>query len=124
MSEELSTTVNRLVELSKQISAAKEDIKVLVAAEKALKEQVKLSMIEKKIDVVNLRKGKISVRKTVRKQSMNKKSVTEGLRTYFNNDEERLEAALAAILECCETKESTSLSMTGLKESSEKESAE
>ena len=120
MSEDLSNTVNRLVDLSKQISAAKEDIKVLVAAERALKEQVKLSMLEKKIDVVNLRKGKISIKKSVRKQGMNKKTVTEGLSNFFQNNEQ-LEAALNAILDCCETRENTTLSMTGLKEKKETE---
>jgi len=121
MSEDLSNTVNRLVDLSKQISAAKEDIKVLVAAERALKEQVKLSMLEKKIDVVNLRKGKISIKKSVRKQGMNKKTVTEGLSNFFQNNEQQLEAALNAIVDCCETRENTTLSMTGLKEKKETE---
>jgi len=116
MSEELSHNVQKLVELSKQIADAKADIKVLVAAEKSLKELVKANMQQEKIDTINLKKGKIALKKSVRKQGMNKKTVTEGLRTYFKNDEEQLNGAIECILECCETKESTSLSMTGLKE--------
>jgi hypothetical protein len=116
MSEELSHNVQKLVELSKQIADAKQDIKVLVAAEKSLKELVKVNMQQEKIDTINLKKGKIALKKSVRKQGMNKKTVTEGLRAYFKDDEAQLKDAIECILECCETKESTSLSMTGLKE--------
>ena len=42
MSEELSVTVNRLVELTKQIAEAKKDIKILTQAEKALRAQVQI----------------------------------------------------------------------------------
>ena len=38
--EELSNSVSKLVELNKQITEAREDIKILVQAEKSLKLQV------------------------------------------------------------------------------------
>lgn len=117
MSEELTTTVNKLVELTKQIGDARRDIKVLTDAEKALKTQVKRLMEQTKIDVINLRdKGKISLKKTSRKATMSKKSVTEGLTNFFHQDAEKVEACLKAIGDCCATKESTSLSLTGIKD--------
>ena len=115
-SEELSNNVSQLVELSKQITDAREDIKVLVQAEKSLKLQVKKLIPDNGLDVINLKKGKISVKKSSRKQGLNKTSVKEGLTTFFNGNEEQAENCLNVILENLPTKESTSLSLTGLKE--------
>ena len=115
-SEELSNSVSKLVELSKQITEAKEDIKILVQAEKSLKLQVKKLITDNGLDVINLKKGKISVRKSSRKTGLNKTSVKEGLTTYFNGNEQQAESCLKVILENLPTKESTSLSLTGLKE--------
>jgi hypothetical protein len=58
------------VELSKQLSEAKSDIKILNQEEKRLKESVKKHMIDQGIDTINLRKGKISLRKSVRKSGV------------------------------------------------------
>ena len=115
-SEELSNNVSKLVELNKQITDAREDIKVLVQAEKSLKLQVKKLMMDNGLDVVNLKKGKISVKKSSRKQGLNKTSVREGLTTFFNGNEEQAENCLKVILDNLPTKESTSLSLTGLKD--------
>ena len=115
-SEELSNNVSKLVELSKQITDAREDIKVLVQAEKSLKLQVKKLMTDNGLDVINLKKGKISVKKSSRKQGLNKTSVKDGLTTFFNGNEQQAENCLNVILENLPTKESTSLSLTGLKE--------
>ena len=114
--EELSNSVSKLVELNKQITEAREDIKILVQAEKSLKLQVKKTMTENGLDVINLKKGKISVKKSSRKQGLNKTSVMEGLTTYFNGNEEQAESCLKVILENLPTKESTSLSLTGIKD--------
>ena len=67
---ELSESVSKLVELSKQLSEAKSDIKILNQEEKRLKESVKKHMIDQGIDTINLRKGKISLRKSVRKSGL------------------------------------------------------
>ncbi len=115
-SDELSNSVSKLVELNKQITEANEDIKVLRQAEKALKLQVKKLMMDNGLDVVNLKKGKISVRRSSRKQCLNKASVKEGLTTYFNGNESQAESCLKVILENLPTKESTSLSLTGIKD--------
>jgi cell division protein FtsB len=115
-SDELSNSVSKLVELNKQITEAREDIKVLVQAEKSLKLQVKKLMVDHGLDAINLKKGKISVRKSSRKTGLNKTTVKEGLVTYFNGNEQQAESVLKAIIDSLPVKESTSLSLTGIKD--------
>ena len=121
VSNELSESVSKLVELTKQLSEAKADIKVLNQEEKRLKETVKKHMVGQGIDTINLRKGKISIRKSVRKGSMNRDAIREGLMTFFGGDETKVEGALNAIKDGLKTTESTSISLTGIKEKPEKE---
>ena len=116
VTNELSESVSKLVDLTKQLSEAKSDIKVLNQEEKRLKENVKKHMMEQGIDTINLRKGKISIRKSVRKAGMNKDAIKEGLMTFFGGDETKVEGALNAIKDGLKTKESTSLSLTGIKD--------
>ena len=118
---ELSVSVAKLVELSKQLSEAKSDIKILNQEEKRLKESVKKHMIDQGIDTINLRKGKISIRKSVRKGSMNKDAIREGLLKFFGGDEAKVEGALNAIQDNLKVKESTSISLTGIKEKVQEE---
>jgi hypothetical protein len=73
-------------------------------------------MTDNGLDVINLKKGKISVRKSARKMGLNKTSVKEGLTTFFDGNEQQAESALKVILDNLPTKESTSLSLTGLKD--------
>jgi hypothetical protein len=118
---ELSESVAKLVELSKQLSEAKSDIKILNQEEKRLKEAVKKHMIGQGIDTINLRKGKISLRTSVRKGTMNKDAIREGLLKFFGGDEAKLEGALNAIQDTIKVKESTSISLTGIKEKPDNE---
>lgn len=118
---ELSENVSKLVELTKQLSDAKSDIKILNQEEKRLKETVKKHMIAQGIDTINLRKGKISIRKTVRKSGINKDAIKDGLLKFFSGDEAKVEGALNAIQDGLKTKESTSLSLTGIKDKPPKE---
>jgi hypothetical protein len=121
VSPDLSGSVSKLVELTKQLAEAKSDIKILNQEEKRLKENVKKHMMDQGIDTINLRKGKISIRKSVRKAGMNKDAIKEGLMTFFGGDETKVEGALNAIKDGLKTKESTSLSLTGIKDKPEKE---
>ena len=57
---DLSESVSKLVELTKQLSEAKSDIKVLNQEEKRLKESVKKHMVDQGIDTINLRKDQYS----------------------------------------------------------------
>jgi hypothetical protein len=118
---DLSENVSKLVELTKQLAEAKSDIKIIVQEEKRLKDIVKRHMIEQGIDTINLRKGKISIRKTARKAGMNKDAIKEGLMTFFGGDESKVEGALNAIKDGLKIKESTSISLTGIKDKPEKE---
>ena len=118
---ELSESVSKLVELTKQLSEAKSDIKVLNQEEKRLKESVKKHMVDQGIDTINLRKGKISIRKSVRKAGINKDAVKEGLSKFFSGDEAKVEGALNAIQDNLKVKESTPLSLTGIKDKPVKE---
>jgi len=118
---DLSENVSKLVELTKQLTEARSDIKVLTQEEKRLKEDVKKHMVSQGIDTINLRKGKISIRKSVRKSSMNKNAIKEGLMTFFGGDETKVEGALNAIKDGLKTKESTSLSLSGIKEKPDQE---
>ena len=118
---ELSESVSKLVDLTKQLSEAKSDIKILNQEEKRLKESVKKHMISQGIDTINLRKGKISLRKSVRKSGINKEAVKDGLLKFFAGDEAKVEGALNAIQDGLKVKESTSLSLTGIKEKPEQE---
>ena len=118
---DLSENVSKLVELTKQLAEAKSDIKVLNQEEKRLKEVVKKHMVSQGIDTINLRKGKISIRKSVRKGSMNRDAIREGLMTFFGGDETKVEGALNAIKDGLKTTESTSISLTGIKDKTEKE---
>ena len=121
VSNELSESVSKLVELTKQLSEAKSDIKVLNQEEKRLKENVKKHMVSQGIDTINLRKGKISLRKSVRKSCMNKDAIRDGLLKFFGGDEVKVEGALNAIQDNLKLKESTSISLTGIKDKPEKE---
>ena len=105
VSNELSETVSKLVELTKQLSDAKSDIKILNQEEKRLKENVNKHMIDQGIDTINLRKGKISIRKSVRKGTMNKEAISAGLMSFFSGDEAKVEGALNAIKDNLKTKE-------------------
>jgi len=116
MAEELSVHVNRLVELTKQIAEAKKDIKILTQAEKALRAQVQGSMEKSGIDQINLKKGKINLKKSKRKAGFTKVTVREGLSKHFHNDEATVEAVFATIVENLPTKEVASLSLSGIKE--------
>ena len=118
---ELSESVAKLVELSKQLTEAKSDIKILNQEEKRLKEAVKKHMLDQGIDTINLRKGKISLRTSVRKGTMNKDAIRKGLLKFFGGDEAKLEGALNAIQDTIKVKESTSISLTGIKEKAQEE---
>jgi hypothetical protein len=114
--DELSQSVSKLVELNRQIKEARSDIKILADAEKALKSQIKKLMIDNGLDVINLKKGKITVKKSVRKGGLNKNSVKEGLGVFFSGNEQQAESALKTILDSIPTKETSTLALTGVKE--------
>jgi hypothetical protein len=52
---------------------------------------------------------------------MSKDAVRDGLLTFFSGDEAKVEGALNAIKDGLKTRESTSISLTGIKDKPEKE---
>ena len=114
--EDLTNSVSKLVELNKQITEARADIKILTDAEKLLKSRIKKLMIDNGLDVINLKKGKIAVKKSVRKTGLNKVSIKGGLSVFFEGDDTQAETVLKVILDSLPTKESSTLSLTGVKE--------
>jgi len=113
--DELSQSVSKLVDLSRQIKEARSDIKILTDAEKALKSQVKKLMLDNGLDVINLKKGKISVKKSVRKGGLNKNTVKDGLAIFFDGNEQQAENVLKVILDNIPTKETSTIALTGVK---------
>jgi hypothetical protein len=89
---------------------------VLNQAEKQLKETIKQNMLKQGIDTINLRKGKISIRKSNRKSGMTKDTVRSGLETFFGGNEAQVEGAMNSIQDNLAVKETVSLAITGIKE--------
>ena len=102
------------VELKRQLTEARKDMKVLNTREKELKQVIAGYMKTTEIDTVNLKKGKVSLRKKISKASMTKKAVEAGLMIFFNNDEAQVERAMNCIQDTLEEKESDVISLTGL----------
>ena len=118
---ELSENVSKLVELTKQNSEEKADIKILTQEEKRLKGVVKGLMTDQGIDTINLRKGKINVKTSVRKTGFNKNSVHDGLMAYFGGDEVKVEGAMTAIKDTFKVTETSVISLTGIKNKTDTE---
>lgn len=102
------------VELKRQLTEARKDMRVLNTREKELKQVIASYMKTTDIDTVNLKKGKVSLRKKISKASMTKKAVEAGLMIFFNNDEAQVERAMNCIQDTLEEKESDVISLTGL----------
>ena len=113
--EDLTLSVSKLVELNQQIKEARSDIKVLAQAEKALKLHIKKLRVDNGLDVINTKTGKITVKKSVRKVGLNKDSIKDGLNVFFEGDDSQAESVLKVILESLPSKETSTLSITGLK---------
>jgi len=113
--DDLTTSVSKLVDLNQQIKEARADMKILSQAEKALKLHIKKLMLDNGLDVINTKTGKISVKKSVRKVGLNKSSIKDGLSVFFSGDDQQAESALKVILDSLPTKETSSISISGLK---------
>lgn len=113
--DDLTHSVSKLVELNQQIKEARSDIKVLAQAEKALKLHIKKLMVDNGLDVINTRTGKIAVKKSIRKVGLNKVSIKDGLSVFFEGDETQAESVLKVIIDSLPSKETSTISITGVK---------
>lgn len=116
ITDEFREKMSEWVDLKKQLVTIKADVKVLTDKEKNLKTFITEYMKDKNIDNVNLRKGKVTYKKTSRKGSLTPKIIETGLMIYFNQDEAKVESVLTCILDQLETKQSECVCLTGIKE--------
>jgi hypothetical protein len=115
ISDDFRNAMTQWVELKKQLTEARSDMKILNKKEKELKEFIKNYMSKQEIDNVNLKKGKVTLRTTKKKASFTKAAVEKGLNTFFNGDEVKTETAMNCITDNLEVNESKSISLTGIK---------
>jgi len=114
ISEQFRSAMTDWVELKKQLTSARKDMKILNNREKQLKEYIKNYMKNQKIDKVNLKKGKVTLRTSTKTGSLTKAAVLNGLNVYFQGDEVRTEAVMTCILDNIPKSESEVISLTGL----------
>lgn len=118
VSEELKQKMAEWVELKKQLSAAREDMKVLNTREKQLKEFITGFMKNNKIDKINLRKGKVSYKESTKKPTFTKKGVESGLMVYYNNNVAQVESVMTCIIDTMssQSQETSTITLTGIKD--------
>ena len=116
ITDEFRGKMSEWVELKKQLTEARKDMKVLNQKEKELKEFIGSFMKDQQIDNINLKKGKVTRRITQKKPSLSRKAVETGLIDYFQGDEVRVEGAMTCITDKLTTEERDVISLTGIKE--------
>ena len=114
ITEEFRAAMADWVQLKTQLSEARKDMKVLNDREKQLKEFIKTFMKNQSLDLVNLKKGKVTLKTTTKKSSMTREAVRKGLGVYFGGDEAKVDGAFQCILDNLDTEEADVISLTGL----------
>lgn len=114
ITEEFRSAMADWVELKTQLTEARKDMKVLNEREKQLKEFIKTFMKNQSLDLVNLKKGKVTLKTTMKKSSMTREAVRKGLLIYFGGDEAKVDGAIQCILDNLDSEEADVISLTGL----------
>ena len=114
ITDEFRSAMADWVELKTQLAEARKDMKVLNEREKQLKEFIKAFMKNQSLDLVNLKKGKVTLKTTTKKSSMTREAVRKGLGVYFGGDEAKVDGAFQCILDNLDTEEADVISLTGL----------
>lgn len=120
ITDEFRTAMSQWVEIKTQLGDARKDMKILNAREKQLKEFIKGYMKSKELDLVNLKKGKVSIRTTTKRATFTKDSVQAGLTIFFTGDEVSVERAMTCIIDNLPTSEAEVISLTGLEKKATK----
>jgi hypothetical protein len=115
ITDEFKKWMAEWVTLKKQLTEATKDISILRKREKELNVNIKGFMEKEKIDTCNLKKGKVSLKKRKTAGTLNKETVRVGLERTFEGNMNMVEVAMQNILDAREAKESSSLSVTGMK---------
>jgi hypothetical protein len=114
ITEEFRAAMADWVQLKTQLSEARKDMKVLNEREKQLKEFIKTFMKNQSLDLVNLKKGKVTLKTTTKKSSMTREAVRKGLGIYFGGDEAKVDGAIQCILDNLDSEEADVISLTGV----------
>lgn len=116
VSDEFRKTMTNWVNLKKQLTEANADLKILRGEEKKLKETIKTYMKKAEINIVTLKQGKVTLRTSKKSPSLSRSAVEEGLRVYFQDDDVKVEGAMACIYDLLheDIKETEIISLTGL----------
>lgn len=114
ITEEFRSAMADWVELKTQLTEARKDMKVLNEREKQLKEFIKTFMKNQSLDLVNLKKGKVTLKTTMKKSSMTREAIRKGLLIYFGGDEAKVDGAIQCILDNLDSEEADVISLTGL----------
>jgi hypothetical protein len=115
ITEEFRAKMSEWVNLKKQLTEARKDMKVLNTREKELNLYIKTYMKLQKIDNVNLKQGKVTYKQTKKKPTFSKKAVVNGLMKYFKDDEQKVEDVIDTIADSLEIQEKDSIHLTGIK---------
>lgn len=114
ITDEFRSKMSEWVNIKKTLEEARKDVKVLNQKEKELKTFIMKFMQNEGIDNVNLKKGKVSIRNSKKRETLTKDRVQAGLLIHFNGDEVKTESAMNCIIDNLETKQSSSISLTGI----------
>ena len=77
ITEEFRSAMADWVQLKTQLTEARKDMKVLNEREKQLKEFIKTFMKNQSLDLVNLKKGKVTLKTTMKNKRHLKNTFTE-----------------------------------------------
>ena len=113
---EFKTAMTEWVNLKAQLAAARKDLQVLNKREKDLRKFVTEHMAQNEIDTVKIQdKVKVNLKKKKAKGGITKDVIRKGLASYFGGNEAQVEGAFQAILDAAPTKETSSVTVSGLK---------
>ena len=114
---DFKTAMTEWVALKAQLAAARNDLGTMNKREKDLRKFVTIHMEQNEIDTVKLQdKVKVNLKKKKTKGSITKDVILKGLRTFFGGNEAQVEGAWNAIKDSAPTKETASVSVSGLKD--------
>jgi hypothetical protein len=114
---EFKSAMTEWVHLKAQLASARKDLGTLNKREKELREFVTHYMKENAVDTVKIQdKVKVNLKKTKTKGSLTKDVIKRGLMAFFGGNEAQVEGAFQAILDAAPSKETTGVSVLGLKD--------
>ena len=100
-----------------QLASVRKDLTVLNKREKTLREFVTKQMIELDIDAVKVRdKIRVNLKTKKYRASLTKDVILKGLTAYFHGDQNKAEEVFKHIQEAAPLKETSTVSVSGLKD--------